>query len=240
VAIKSNSYPVSLTIDYPGKLSRLSSFFRIFLAIPIIIILSFVAGTGDSYNDMSTVNNGQTSDYGNYSFVNERVSTPADNNMKAEIKGSSFGIAGGLFVATALMILFRQRYPRWWFDFNLELSRFSTRVSAFLLLMTDKYPSTEETQTVHLDIAYPDARKDIKRWMPLVKWLLALPHYIVLFFLYIGVFFSVIIAWFAILFTGRYPKGLFDFIEGVLRWSYRLNAYAFLLVTDKYPPFSLK
>lgn len=236
MATESNSYPLSLKIDYPSRLSRVSSFFRIFLAIPIIIILTLVAGTGDSYSDASKTN-GQVS---NYSMMSEGVTTRTSNNMNAEIKGSSFGIAGGLFAATALMILFRQRYPRWWFDFNLELSRFSTRISAYLLLMTDKYPSTEDAQTVHLDIAFPNAQKDIKRWMPLVKWLLAIPHYIVLFLLYVGVFFSVIIAWFAILFTGRYPKGLFDYIEGVLRWSYRVNAYAFLLVTDIYPPFSLK
>lgn len=79
----------------------------------------------------------------------------------------------------------------------------------------------------------------VGRWLWLVKWLLAIPHFIVLFFLSIAAFVSVVIAWFAILFTGRYPRGLFDFVEGVFRWWTRVVAYAFVLVTDEYPPFSL-
>ncbi len=149
------------------------------------------------------------------------------------------GIMGGLFLATALMLLFRQRYPRWWFDFALELNRFMTRVGAYLFLLTDRYPSTEDKQSVRLEIKYPDAKK-LNDWLPLVKWLLALPHYIVLAVLFIGAFYATIIAWFAILFTGRYPRGLFDFVVGVGRWRLRVYAYAFLLVTDEYPPFSLK
>jgi hypothetical protein len=136
--------------------------------------------------------------------------------------------------------LFRQRYPRWWFDFNLELNRFSTRVSAYLFLLTDRYPSTVEEQSVHLDIVYPDAERDLNKWLPLVKWLLVVPHYVVLAALVLAAFGASVIAWFAILFTGRYPKGLFDFVVGVGRWSLRVGAYAFLLTTDKYPPFSLK
>ena len=138
------------------------------------------------------------------------------------------------------MILFRQRYPRWWFDFSRELTRFSYRVGSYLLLLTDQYPSTVEEQSVHLEIDYPDVQTDLNQWMPLVKWLLAIPHYIVLAFLMIGVIFAVIIAWFAILFTGEYPRGLFDFVVGVGRWGLRVSAYAFLLVTDRYPPFSLR
>ena len=149
------------------------------------------------------------------------------------------GMAGGLFVATALMIVFRQVYPRWWFNFALEVNRFSTRVFAYLFLLTDRYPSTVENQSVHLDVEYPDAKKDLNRWLPLVKWLLAIPHYVVLAALIIAAIFATIIAWFSILFTGRYPKSLFDFVVGVMRWGLRLNAYAFLLTTDKYPPFSL-
>ncbi len=137
------------------------------------------------------------------------------------------------------MILFRQRYPRWWFDFARELTRFSARIGAYVLLLTDEYPSTTEEQRVHLDIDYPDAERDLNRWLPLVKWFLAIPHYIVLFFLSIGAFVVVVIAWFAILFTGHYPRGMFDFVVGVGRWALRVNAYAFLLVTDNYPPFSL-
>lgn len=148
-------------------------------------------------------------------------------------------INASLSIPTLLMILFRQRYPRWWFDFSLELSRFSTRIGAYLMLLTDRYPSTEDEQSVHLDLDYPDAKRDLNRWLPLVKWILALPHYIVLAILIVLAFFAVVIAWFAILFTGRYPRGLFDFVVGVNRWGLRVNAYAFLLVTDEYPPFSL-
>lgn len=146
---------------------------------------------------------------------------------------------GILFLPTALMLLFRRKYPGWWFDWNLAFMRFNTRVSAYLLLLTDEYPSTDEQQSVHLEIPYPDARYELNRWLPLVKWLLAIPHYIVLAILAIATLCSVIIAWFAILFTGRYPPSLFDFVVGVLRWATRVAAYAFLLTTDRYPPFRL-
>lgn len=153
---------------------------------------------------------------------------------------SSGGMATGLWLAIVLMILFRRRYPRWWFDFARELARFGTRVTAYLVLLTDRYPSTVDEQSVHLEIDYPDAEQDLNRWLPLVKWLLAIPHYIVLIVLYIAALVAVVVAWFAILFTGRYPRGLFDFVVGVGRWGLRVEAYAFLLVTDRYPPFSLK
>jgi len=148
--------------------------------------------------------------------------------------------AGGvLFLATMLMLVFRQKYPRWWFDWNIALTKFSIRVGAYLALLRDEYPSTDEDQAVHIEIPYPDAKKDLNRWLPLVKWFLAIPHYIILFFLGIAAVFVVIITWFAILFTGRYPKGLFDFVVGVMRWSLRVMAYAALLTTDEYPPFTL-
>ena len=137
------------------------------------------------------------------------------------------------------MILFRQKYPRWWFDWNLELMRFVNRVCVYVGLMDDRYPSTDEQQSVLLEFPYPDAKNGLNRWLPIVKWALAIPHFIVLFFLSIGAFFAVVIAWFAILFTGRYPRGLFDFVLGVLRWWNRVIAYAFVLVTDEYPPFRL-
>jgi hypothetical protein len=146
--------------------------------------------------------------------------------------------SGLVSLPTALMLVFRQKYPRWWFDWNLELVRFSTRVSAYLALLRDEYPSTDEEQAVYLDIAYPDAR-ELNRWLPLVKWFLAIPHYIVLALLVTAAVFAVIIAWFAILITGAYPRPLFNFVVGVFRWWLRVAAYAFLLTTDRYPPFRL-
>jgi len=150
----------------------------------------------------------------------------------------SWATVGVLFLPLVLMILFRQKYPRWWFDWNLQLTRFLARIWVYAALLRDEYPSTDEEQAVHLDFPYPDASR-LSRGLPLVKWLLALPHYIVLLFLWIGALVCVIIAWFAILFTGRYPQTLFNYVVGVQRWSLRVNAYAFLLITDQYPPFSL-
>ena len=156
-------------------------------------------------------------------------------------QGTTYAAAGGLLIAgPLLMILFRKKYPRWWFDWNRELLRFSNRVAIYLALLNDQYPSTDEQQSLHLEIAYPNVESELGRGMPLVKWLLAFPHYVVLFFLTIGAFFAVIFAWFAILFTGRYPRSIFDFVVGVARWHNRVTAYALILVTDKYPPFSLE
>ncbi|HVH62084.1 MAG TPA: DUF4389 domain-containing protein [Candidatus Dormibacteraeota bacterium] len=150
-------------------------------------------------------------------------------------------VIGGaaVFVPLVLMLVVRQKYPRWWFDWNLNLLRFSNRVGVYLALLDDRYPSTDEEQSVHLDFAYPDATR-LNRWLPLVKWLLAIPHYIVLFFLGLGALGAIVIAWFGILFTGSYPRALFDYVVGVMRWSNRVNGYAFSLVTDQYPPFSLR
>jgi Domain of unknown function (DUF4389) len=153
--------------------------------------------------------------------------------------GFAVGTAGVLFFAPLLMIVFRQKYPRWWYDWNLELLRFSNRVCVYLTLMDDRYPSTDERQGVTLDFPYPNVKEGLNRWLPLVKWLLAIPHYVVLLFLTIGAIAAVIVAWFAILFTGRYPRGLFDYVLGVLRWWNRVTVYAFVLVTDRYPPFRL-
>ncbi len=213
MSAKKETYPASLDIDYPEKLDRFTTFFRILWSIPILIILTVLTASGGE------------------SFMNE---------AGKEITSKGGGITSGLFAATALMIIFRQRYPRWWFDFALELNRFSARVGAYLFLLTDRYPSTVEKQSVHLNIDYPNVEKDLNRWLPLVKWLLAIPHYVVLFLLIIAALGATIIAWFTILFTGRYPKSLFDFVVGVGRWCTRVGAYAFMLITDKYPPFSLK
>jgi uncharacterized protein DUF4389 len=202
-------HPARLSLDYPERqLNRLTTFFRLFVALPILIVLGSVSGEA-------------------WEWSSERGTDAA-------------AAAGGLlFFGPLLMILFRQKYPRWWFDFNVQLTRFSTRVSSYLALMSDRYPSTDEEQWVHLDLDYPDVKRDLNRWLPLVKWLLAIPHYIVLLFLSIAAVFAVIVAWLAILFTGRYPRGIFDFVEGVLRWWLRVEAYALLLVTDRYPPFRL-
>ena len=147
---------------------------------------------------------------------------------------------GGLWLATVLMLVFRVLYPRWWFDFARELTRFGARVGAYLALLTDRYPSTVEEQSVHLEIDYPNVREDLNRWLPLVKWILAIPHYVVFALLAVGAIVAVLIAWFAILITGRYPRALFDYVVGVGRYGLRVSAYAFLLVTDRYPPFSLR
>ena len=204
------AYPVSLSIDYPDRpLNRLTTFFRIFTVIPIFIILSLLMGG----------NGGQGGVTGGWSY--------------------QYAAAGFVLIPLVLMLLFRQKYPRWWFDWNVALTKFSTRVEAYLALLGDEYPSTDEDQAVHIEIPYPDAKQDLNRWLPLVKWLLAIPHYIILFFLGIAAIVSMVIAWFAILFTGRYPRGLFDFVVGVFRWFLRVIVYAFLLTTDRYPPFSL-
>jgi len=211
------TYPARLTIDYQDKLSRVTTIFRVILAIPILIILGILTSGSDTV--IQTVN--ETGE-----VVSDTVNT-------------GVGIVGSLFLVTLLLILFRKRYPKWWFDFVLALNRFSLRISAYIALLTDKYPSTEDEQNIHLELDYPDAQTDLKRGMPLVKWFLAIPHYVILFFLWIAVFVVVLIAWFAIIFTGRYPRGLFNFVVGVMRWTWRVQAYALLLATDKYPPFRL-
>jgi hypothetical protein len=211
-----HTYRARLTIDYPGQLNRLTSAFRLLWILPIALVLTALTGAG------------------NESVV--RVS----GDVTTTTTRSGGGIVGGLFAATLLMIVFRQRYPRWWFDFAQELARFETRVGAYLVLLTDQYPSTEDEQSVHLELDYPDAKRDLNRWLPLVKWFLAIPHYVVLAFLALGGLVVWVIAWFAILFTGRFPRALFDYLVGIARWALRVQAYAFLLITDKYPPFSLR
>jgi hypothetical protein len=215
---QSHPYPARLSIDYPESLNRVSTLFRLIWAIPIVVILAVLTAT-----------------------ASDTVTVIADSGrVVSRVTTTGLGIAGGLFVATMLMIVFRQRYPRWWFDFSLALNRFSNRVGAYMGLLTDRYPSTEEEQSVHLDLDYPNVEQDLSRWMPLVKWLLAIPHYIVLAVLGVGAVFAILIAWFAILITGRYPRALFDYVVGVGRWALRVQAYSTLLITDRYPPFSLR
>ena len=166
-----------------------------------------------------------------------------DNNVGPEcgeyVDEASYGV-GLIVLPTLLMILFRQKYPKWWFNFNVELVKFTTRVFAYIFLLRDEYPSTDEEQAVHIDIKYPNVEKDLTNWMPLVKWFLAIPHVFVLCFMWIGAVIAIVVAWFAILFTGTHPKGIHEFIVGVMRWSLRVEAFAILLTTDEYPPFSLK
>ena len=152
---------------------------------------------------------------------------------------AQYSAVGLVVIPTILMLLFRKKYPRWWFDWDLALTKFGTRVWAYLALLRDEYPSTDDERLYHIEIPYPKAEEELHRWLPLVKWLLAIPHYIALFFLSIVALAMVEIAWFNILFTGHYPKALFDFVEGVFRWGLRVEAYAFLLATDRYPPFRL-
>jgi hypothetical protein len=206
-----DDYPVRFAVEFPDRnLNRLTTAFRIFTLIPIAIVLGTITGYSARYDGGSNT-------------------------------AGSVAIGGGglLVLPPLLLILFRQKYPRWWFDWNLELLRFMNRVGVYFALLDDRYPSTDDHQSVQLDFPYPDAQQELNRWLPLVKWLLAIPHYIVLFFLYIGAFFVVIAAWFAILFTGRYPRGLFDYLVGVGRWHNRVVGYAFILVTDRYPPFQM-
>jgi Domain of unknown function (DUF4389) len=204
------SYPVQFSVEYPDRnLNRLTTAFRAIVAIPILIVAATLSG-----------------DQGTFA---------ADRHGWTIAGGTS----GVLFLGPLLMIVFREKYPRWWFDWNLELMRFSNRIGVYLALLDDRYPSTDERQGVVLDLPYPDVRRDLNRWLPIVKWLLAIPHYVVLAFLWLAALVAVVIAWFAILFTGRYPRGLFDFVAGVIRWTNRVIGYAFALVTDEYPPFRL-
>jgi small-conductance mechanosensitive channel len=204
-------YPVQFSVEYPDReLNRLVTAFRIIVAIPILIVLGAVSNGWAGWG------------WGDW-----------------EGGGFAAGAGGLLFLPPLLMIVFREKYPRWWFDWNLELLRFENRVVAYLALLDDRYPSTDERQAVTLEFPYPDVKQELNRWLPLVKWFLAIPHYIVLIFLTLAAVVAVVIAWFAILFTGRYPRGLFDFVVGVMRWGNRVQAYAFILVTDRYPPFQL-
>lgn len=202
------SYPVQFQVDYPT--GRLN---RLTTAFRPIVAIPIVVVIGTL--------TGMT--------VSQNYGRP----------GFTLASGGGvLFLGLVFLILFRRKYPRWWFDWNLNFLRFSNRVSAYLALLGDRYPSTDEEQAVHLDFPYPDAQQ-LNRWLPLVKWFLAIPHYFLLFFLWIAAFIVIVVAWFAILFTGRYPRSLFDFVVGVMRWTNRVTGYAVALVTDEYPPFSL-
>ena len=209
MAVTSTRYPVQLSIDYPDI--NLDRLTTFFRIITVIPIFIIISF-------LTSGNYGGTAE-GSESY--------------------QYAAAGIVFLPLVLMILFRQKYPKWWFDWNVALTKFSTRVCAYIGLLTDVYPSTDEEQSVHIEIPYPDVKNELNRGLPLVKWLLAIPHCIILCFLGIAAIVCVVISWFAILFTGRYPRGLFDFVVGVYRWTLRVAAYAFLLTTDLYPPFAL-
>lgn len=203
------SYPVKLNIDYSDRSDRVSVLLRIFLIIPILFIIIFIAGIGNSNTD--------------------------------NVQNDYWAYGGGfIFLPTLLMILFRQKYPQWWFDWNLNLLKFVLRFGSYALLLTDKYPSTDEDQGVHLEIAYPDVKKDLNPYLVLIKWFLAIPHFLIIFVLLSIVIVMTLVVWLLILFTGQYPKQLFDFVVGVLRWDVRAFCYAILLTTDEYPPFTLE
>jgi hypothetical protein len=206
-----DAYPVTFSVEYPDRpLNRLTSALRIFTVIPILIVAGSVGGYSENYGS------------------------------GAQTTTVAVGGTGLLFLPPLLMIVFRQKYPQWWFEWNRELLRFINRVGVYVALMDDRYPSTDDQQGVRLEFDHPDARAGLNRWLPIVKWFLAIPHYIALVFLYLGAIVVVILAWFAILFTGRYPRGLFDYVEGVIRWHNRVVGYAFILVCDEYPPFRLR
>jgi len=203
------AYPMSLSIDYPDR--KLNRLTTFFRLFTIIPIYIILILIGGTAYDWGEA--------GGWSY--------------------QYAAAGLVVLPLVLMLLFRQKYPKWWFDWNVALTKFSTRIWAYFMLLRDEYPSTDEDQAVHLEIPYPDAKEGLNRWLPLVKWFLAIPHYIVLFFIGIAALFCAVFAWFAILFTGRYPESLFGFVVGVIRWSLRVSIYAFLLTTDRYPPFRL-
>ena len=215
----SDPYPVRLSVDYPEHLSRIKTIFRPILIIPIYVLLAILVGQ--------------------FEFWIPQDDSPFHHSESRRFGSPLSTIFASFFMATALMILFRKKYPYWWFDFIFALTKFVGRVSAYCLLLMDTYPSTEDDQAYHLEMDYPYV-DELSRWLPLVKWFLAIPHYFVLMFLSIGLVISVVLAWFAILVMGRYPKALFNYVVGTHRWWVRVNAYAFLLVTDRYPPFSLK
>jgi hypothetical protein len=204
-----STHPVEFDVEYPERrLNRVSTFFRLLFALPILVVLAAMGGPAFGGGG------------GDWLFF--------------------VGLASGMLVIPPmLMIVFREKYPRWWFDFNLAFLRFDNRVMSYLLLLRDEFPSTDEEQSVHLQLPYPDVQADLNRWMPLVKWFLAIPHYITLLFLDIAVVIGAVVAWFMILFTGRYPRPLFEFTVGVMRWHNRVVGYAFALATDRYPPFRL-
>lgn len=261
-------YPVRYSVDYPeGPRNRLTVLFRVLLLGPIVLLFGMLASPGGtaSWNAGDggdrNVEERMERQFGDRAFDSApgpfgQLPEAQRNAIIGALVGfglmalvlvpSTIAAAVGMSAAsaplgfpTALMLLFRRKYPRWWFDFTHEVANFGARVGVYAALQRDEYPSTDEQQGARLEIDYPDAGQ-LNRWLPIVKWLLAIPHYIVLVFLFIGLVVTTLIAWLAILVTGSYPRGLFDYAVGVQRWATRVSGYALWLVTDRYPPFSLK
>lgn len=240
-------HPIKLSIDYPDRpLNRLTSFFRIFTVIPIGVIAFIMMQTLPALQISTTYNTNEQEI--NYYFtrffasgidVSDLIVLTVVAVLLVPIMIFLAGFITNLFNPIVLMLVFRKKYPKWWFDYFTNLIKFLTRVGSYLTLLTDVYPSTDEDQNVHIEITYPDVEKELSQGLPLIKWFLAIPHYIVLAFVALVACVCDILIWFAILFTGRAPRGLFDFIVGFYRWGLRVSAYAYFQFTDKYPPFSL-
>ena len=249
MAYSTDMYPVQFDVEYPESRNRLTALVRLILALPIVIVIWLIAAppiariapVDPASAESRNGDRGGMEASGNFSEEMDREFADlfSPSGLRDTANLIAFQVAmvySGLSIALLLLILFRKKYPRWWFDWNLELARFSARIAAYILLLRDEYPSTDEEQAVSLEIAYPDVDQ-LNRVMPLIKWILAIPHYIVLFLLAILVLFVTIIAWFAILIVGRYPMGLFNFTVGFMRWAQRVGAYTTLMTTDRYPPF---
>ena len=256
-----SDYPVRYDVEYPtAPRNRLTVFFRIFLVIPILIVLGLVSGGTGGGNAGWRADGDDMRDGAVQGRIERRFERDLTDNQRRGVIGAVVGLAATVIVLApatvgagmgmgasaaplgapiALMLVFRRKYPKWWYDFNLQVGRFAGRVGAYAALQRDEYPSTDEEQAVHLEVDYPDAAQ-LNRWLPLVKWFLAIPHYIVLGLLFVGLVLTTLVAWLAILVTGSYPRPLFDYSVGVARWAARVSGYAFMLVTDHYPPFSLR
>lgn len=248
VDVEKPHYPVSLSITYPKKLNRWTTLFRWILAIPIYMwaeLFVFHVNPAKLGHYSKTKQSLHTlKEAAQQAVVNakEHVSTQATQVHM----GYHHHLPSYVYVASAyivlpvlIMILFRKKYPKWIFDFNIALVSFFQRVLVYLYCMTDKYPDTDQAQSVHIKVDYPKVGQ-LHRLLPFVKWLLAIPHYLCLFVLIPCAMVAAILSWVAILFTGRYPRIFFDFIVGVMQWALRVACYTLLLTTDKYPPFTFE
>lgn len=243
-------YPSTLVIDYPDrKVNRLTSFFRIFMVIPIGFVAALLAQTIPPLVFSRTEYNSSNADWNNFvTWINsggfDYTSMLAIAAVVIIVLMPLIIFVGGfilnLFNPIVLALVFRHKYPKWWFDFYVSLIKFLSRVFSYITLLTDVYPSLDEEQNVHLEVRYPDAQKELSASLPLIKWFLAIPHYFVLCFVGIAAIFCDVFIWFAVLFTGKVPRGMFDFVTGFYRWSLRVAGYAIFQFTDKYPPFTLE